>query len=207
MRPLPRLHAVTDAATLALPDFGVRAAAIAAAGSAVALHARDRAAGAPALASAAARMVALAGPPEASVIVSARADVAAAVGAHGVQLAASDLAPGDARRLLPRGWIGRSVHSAREAEAAVAEGADFLVAGSVYQTVSHPGRAAAGLDLIRGAAALGVPVIAIGGVTAERAPELRDAGAWGVAAITALWSAADPAAAALALLEPWMDLT
>lgn len=207
MRPLPRLHAVTDAATLALPDFGVRAAAIAAAGSAVALHARDRAAGAPALASAAARMVALAGPPEASVIVSARADIAAAVGAHGVQLAAADLAPGDARRLLPRGWIGRSVHSAKEAEAAVAEGADFLMAGSVYQTASHPGRAAAGLDLIRGAAALGVPVIAIGGVTVERGRELRDAGAWGVAAITALWSAADPAAAALALLEPWMEVT
>ena len=207
MRPLPRLHAVTDAATLALPDFGVRAAAIAAAGSAVALHARDRAAGAPALASAAARMVALASPPEASVIVSARADIAAAVGAHGVQLAAADLAPVDARRLLPRGWIGRSVHSAKEAEAAVAEGADFLMAGSVYQTASHPGRAAAGLDLIRGAAALGVPVIAIGGVTVERGRELRDAGAWGVAAITALWSAADPAAAALALLEPWMEVT
>jgi len=207
VRPLPRLHAVTDAATLALPDFGVRAAAIAAAGSAVALHARDRAAGAPALASSAARMVALAGPPEASVIVSARADIAAAVGAHGVQLAAADLAPGDARRLLPRGWIGRSVHSAKEAEAAVAEGADFLMAGSVYQTASHPGRAAAGLDLIRGAAALGVPVIAIGGVTVERGRELRDAGAWGVAAITALWSAADPAAAALALLEPWMEVT
>ena len=207
MRPLPRLHAVTDAATLALPDFGVRAAAIAAAGSAVALHARDRAAGAPALASAAARMVALAGPPEASVIVSARADIAAAVGAHGVQLGAADLAPGDARRLLPRGWIGRSVHSAKEAEAAVAEGADFLMAGSVYQTATHPGRAAAGLDLIRGAAALGVPVIAIGGVTVERGRELRDAGAWGVAAITALWSAADPAAAALALLEPWMEVT
>ena len=207
MRPLPRLHAVTDAATLALPDFGVRAAAIAAAGSAVALHARDRAAGAPALASAAARMVALAGPPEASVIVSARADVAAAVGAQGVQLAADDLAPGDARRVLPGGWVGRSVHSTKEGEAAVAEGADFLMAGSVYQTRSHPGRAAAGLDLIRGVAALGVPVIAIGGVTVERAAELRDAGAWGIAAISALWSAADPAAAALALLEPWMDVT
>ena len=207
MRPLPRLHAVTDAATLALPDFGVRAAAIAAAGSAVALHVRDRAAGAPALASAAARMVALAGPPEASVIVSARADIAAAVGAQGVQLAADDLAPGDARRVLSGGWIGRSVHSTKEGEAAVAEGADFLMAGSVYQTPSHPGRAAAGLDLIRGVAALGVPVIAIGGVTVERAAELRDAGAWGVAAISALWSAADPAAAALALLEPWMDGT
>ena len=207
MRPLPRLHAVTDAATLALPDFGVRAAAIAAAGSAVALHARDRTATAATLAAAAARMVALAGPPESSVIVSARADIAAAVGAQGVQLAADDLAPGDARRVLPGGWVGRSVHSTKEGEAAVAEGADFLMAGSVYQTPSHPGRAAAGLDLIRGVAALGVPVIAIGGVTVERAAELRDAGAWGIAAISALWSAADPAAAALALLEPWMDVT
>ncbi len=205
MRPLPRLHAVTDAATLALPDFGVRAAAIAAAGSAVALHARDRSAAAPALASAAARLVALALPPEASVIVSARADIAAAVGAHGVQLATDDLAPGDARLVLPRGWIGRSVHSESEAESAVAEGADFLLAGSVYPTATHPGRAAAGIDLVRRTSALGVPVVAIGGVTAERAAELRDAGAWGVAAISALWSAADPAAAALALLEPWMD--
>ena len=41
----------------------------------------------------------------------------------------------------------------------------------------------------------------------ERAAELREAGAWGIAAISALWSAADPAAAALALLEPWMDVT
>ena len=58
---------------------------------------------------------------------------------------------------------------------------------------------------MRSAAALGVPVIAIGGVTAARIGELRDAGAWGVAAIGALWRAADPAAAALAMLEPWTD--
>lgn len=205
MRPLPRLHAITDAATLALADFGVRAAAIAAAGSAVALHARDRTANAASLAAAAARLVALAAPAESSVIVSARADVAAAVGAHGVQLAAADLAPIDARRVLPRGWIGRSVHSSAEAESAVAEGADYLIAGSVYATATHPGRPAAGLELVRRAAALGIPVIAIGGVTVERAAELREAGAWGVAAITALWGAADPAAAALALLEPWTD--
>lgn len=205
MRPLPRLHAITDAATLALADFGVRAAAIAAAGSAVALYARDRTANAASLAAAAARLVALAAPAESSVIVSARADVAAAVGAHGVQLAAADLAPIDARRVLPRGWIGRSVHSSAEAESAVAEGADYLIAGSVYATATHPGRPAAGLELVRRAAALGIPVIAIGGVTVERAAELREAGAWGVAAITALWGAADPAAAALALLEPWTD--
>ena len=42
-------------------------------------------------------------------------------------------------------------------------------------------------------------------VTPARAPELRDAGAWGAAAISSLWEAADPAGAALALLAPWME--
>ncbi|MEP6688461.1 MAG: thiamine phosphate synthase [Gemmatimonadales bacterium] len=206
-RPLPRLHAVTDADVLTAADFGIRAAAIAAAGSAVALHARDRSAGGAVLGRAAARLLALARPAEAAVFVSARPDVAAAVGAQGVQLAAGDLAPADARRILPAGWIGRSVHSEAEAHAAVTEGADYLFVGNVYATTSHPGRPAAGLGLVRAAAALGRPVIAIGGVDAARAVELRDAGAWGVAAITALWAAPDPAAAALALLAPWADDT
>jgi thiamine-phosphate diphosphorylase len=207
MRPLPRLHAVTDAEVLAAPDFGVRAAAIAAAGSAVALHARDRAAGGAARARAAARLLALARPAEAAVFVSGRPDVAAALGAQGVQLAAEDLAPADARRILPVGWIGRSVHTEAEAAAAVNEGADFLLVGNVYQTASHPGRPAAGLDLVRAAAALGRPVIAIGGIDAGRAGAVREAGAWGVAALAALWRAPDPAAAALALLAPWADDT
>jgi len=207
VRPLPRLHAVTDAEVLAAPDFGVRAAAIAAAGSAVALHARDRAAGGAALARAATRLLALARPAEAAVFVSGRPDVAAALGAQGVQLAAEDLAPADARRMLPAGWIGRSVHTEAEAVAAVTEGADYLLVGNVYQTASHPGRPAAGLGLVRAAAALGRPVIAIGGIDAARAEAVREAGAWGVAAIAALWRAPDPAAAALALLVPWADDT
>jgi thiamine-phosphate pyrophosphorylase len=207
VRPLPRLHAVTDADVFAAPDFGVRAAAIAAAGSAVALHARDRAAGGAALARAAARLLALARPAEAAVFVSGRPDVAAALGAQGVQLAGEDLAPADARRILPAGWIGRSVHTEAEAVAAVAEGADYLLVGNVYQTASHPGRPAAGLGLVRAAAALGRPVIAIGGIDAARAEAVREAGAWGVAAIAALWRAPDPAAAALALLAPWADDT
>ncbi|HEX6104980.1 MAG TPA: thiamine phosphate synthase [Gemmatimonadales bacterium] len=205
MRPLPRLHAVTDARVLAMPDLGIRAAAIAAAGSAVALHARDRTAAAAALARAALRLQALARPPEAALFVSARPDLAAAIGAHGVQLGGDDLAPADARRVLPRGWIGRSVHDAREAETALEEGADFLLVGAVYPTPSHPGRPAAGLGLVRAAAALGRPVIAIGGIDPARAVEAREAGAYGVAAIGALWDAADPAAAALALLAPWQE--
>jgi thiamine-phosphate diphosphorylase len=207
VRPLPRLHAVTDGAVLAADDFGVRAAAIAAAGPAVALHARDHAAGGSALARAAARLLTLARPPEAAVVVNGRADVAAAVHAHGVQLASGDLSPADARRVFPAGWIGRSVHGADEAARAVEEGADFLLVGNIYETASHPGRPGAGLDLVRAAAALGRPVIAIGGIDASRAREVQAAGAYGVAAIGALWWAPDPAAAALALLAPWTENT
>lgn len=202
-RPLPRLHAVTDAAVLALDDLGVRAAALASAGSGIALHARDRAASARRLAAAAHRLAALARPAEAAVFVSGRPDLAAAVGAHGVQLAADDLAPADARRLLPDGWLGRSVHSLAEAETARGEGADFLLVGNVYETASHPGRAAAGLELVRSCSALGLPVIAIGGLTPERARAARDAGAWGVAAIRALWLVPDPARAAVEFLDAW----
>jgi len=205
MRPLARLHAVTDARVLALPDLGIRAAAIAALGPAVALHARDRSAGGAALARAALRLQALARPPEAALFLNGRPDLAAAIGAQGVQLGSGDLAPADARRLLPNGWIGRSVHDPREAAAAVEEGADFLLVGAIYPTPSHPGRPGAGVELIRAAAALGRPVIAIGGIDAARAAEVRHAGGYGVAAIGALWDSADPAAAALALLAPWLE--
>lgn len=205
MRPLPRVHAFTDRDLLGHPDFGIRAAAIAAGGSAVALHARAREEAAAVLAAATLRLLTLARPPEASVFVSGRSDIAAALGAQGVQLAATDLTPADARRVLRHGWIGCSVHSVKEAAIAVKEGADFLVVGNVYQTTSHPGRPAGGLGLVRDTLAQGVPVIAIGGITPDRAAEVKAAGAYGVAAISALWHSTDPAAATLALLAPWMD--
>ncbi|HEX7337801.1 MAG TPA: thiamine phosphate synthase [Gemmatimonadales bacterium] len=205
MRPLPRVHAFTDARVIAAPDFGVRAAAIAAAGPSVALHARDRGGPVGRLAATASRLAALARPPEAAVFVNGRVDVAAAVGAHGVQLSVGDLRPADARRVFLHGWIGRSVHSVDEAAAAIAEGADFLVVGTIYQTPSHPGRPASGPALVRELASLGPPVIAIGGVTPGRAPALKAAGAYGVAAIRSLWLAEDPAAATLAMLAPWVE--
>jgi thiamine-phosphate diphosphorylase len=207
VRPLPRLHAVTDARVLALPDLGVRAAAVAAAGSAVALHARDRAAGGAALARAALRLQALARPPEASLFVNGRPDLAGALGAQGVQLGRGDLSPAEARCSFPVGWIGCSVHDADEARAAVAAGADFLMVGSIFPSASHPDRRPAGLELVRTAAGLGRPVVAIGGIDPARAAEVRAAGAYGVAAISALWDAPDPAAAALALLAPWLEDT
>ena len=137
---------------------------------------------------------------------SGRADIAAALDAQGLQLAAGDLPPREARSIFG-GWIGRSIHTFDEAAAAADEGADYLMAGSIFSTASHPESAVAGLGLIERVARLGLPVIAIGGVTAARAVQARDAGAWGVAAIRALWDAADPAAAALELLAPWTGVT
>jgi thiamine-phosphate diphosphorylase len=203
MRPLPRVHAFTDATLLRAPELGIRAAAIAAGGSAVALHIRSPDDGGAFLAAATLRILALARPSEAAVFVNGRPDIAAAVDAQGVQLGLKDLAPTDARRVFPRGWIGRSVHTRDEAAAALAEGADFLVVGSIYKTASHPGQPPAGPRLVTECAKLGQPVIAIGGITPERAIEVKAAGAYGVAAIRALWQASDPAAATLALLAPW----
>ena len=205
MRPLPRLHAVTDDAVLADADVGIRAAAIAAVGPAAALHVRARQSPAAFLARCAVRFASLASPAEAAVIVNARPDVARAVGAQGVQLGAGDLSVADARAVLGPGWIGRSVHSLDEARTAVAEGADYLLAGAVFETDTHPGRTPLGLAALGAIAGLGRPVIAIGGVTPERAASVHDAGAWGVAAIRSLWHAADPYKAATAMLAPWSD--
>jgi thiamine-phosphate pyrophosphorylase len=205
VRPLPRVHAVTDRAALEDPKFRIRLAAIAAVGPAVAVHARDRTGTDRALTETANRMMAHARPPEASVFVNARPDIAQAIGAHGVQLGAGDLGLRDARRVFVRGWIGASVHSHREGEHAVEEGADFLLVGTIFPSSSHPDRPALGLSAIENMAGLGLPIIAIGGMTPERAHEVRAAGAYGVAAVSALWGVADAGKATLALLQPWMN--
>lgn len=205
MRPLPRLFAVTTDLICRAADFGVRAAAIAAAGSAAAILVRAPDSTTAQQAAFAQRVTALARPPEAAVFLHARPDLARAVGADGVQLRAADLHPAEARRVLGRGWVGRSVHSAEEAEAALADGVDYLVAGNVFDTPSHPDHRGRGLEWLAGIAALGHPVIAIGGLTGARAAAAREAGAWGVAAIGAVWGSDDPAAAATALLAPWIE--
>ncbi len=208
MRPLPRLHAVTDGAVLALEDLPVRAAALAAVGSALAIHVRDRAAPAGVLVQRTGRIQRLAAPPEAAVFTSARLDIATALGTQGLHLGQPDLQPREVRRALTgrwHGWIGVSVHSADEARAARDEGADYLMAGNIFETGSHPDRPACGLGFVEEVAILGLPVIAIGGLTAERAGLVREAGAWGVAGISALWYAEDPYAAAVEMMRPWME--
>jgi thiamine-phosphate diphosphorylase len=205
MRPVPRLHAFTDARVLADPDLGRKAAAIAAIGPGAALHLRDRTATTAQLAEFGRRLGALVRPAESALIVNARADLAAALGAQGLQLGSEDLGTEDARRVFSKGWIGRSVHSIDEARREVEAGADFLVVGHVYATPSHPEREPIGLKILKECATLGRPVIAIGGVTKENASACRDVGAYGVAAIRAVWDADDPYAAGLELLAAWEE--
>jgi thiamine-phosphate diphosphorylase len=120
------------------------------------------------------------------VLVNDRLDVALAAGAHGVHLPGHGVAAARARTMVPRGFlIGRSVHHASEAARVAAEGAiDYLVFGTVYPTASKAGIAPAGTaGLAAAVAAVSIPVLAIGGVTVERAPEVARTGAAGVAAI------------------------
>lgn len=205
MRPLPRVLAVTDSAIVAADDFPIRAAAIAAAGPAIGIVVRLPGASSADQLRAVDRVHALTRPPEAATIAHGDPGLARIGGAHGVQLRARDLAPRDARQVLGDGWVGLSVHSVEQARAARDEGVDYLVAGAIFETQSHPGQSGRGLEWLAEVVAVGVPVFAIGGVTAERLPALRDAGAWGVAAIGALWHTADSAKAADQLVRIWSD--
>ncbi len=139
------------------------------------------------------RVVSVVGPAT-SVVLNDRADVALAAGAHGVHLR-SDSVPADRLRpLVPSGFlIGRSVHSAAAARAAEDTGVDYLVMGTVYPTKSKTeAMPLAGLRGLEDACrVVSVPVLAIGGVTADNAAAIAGAGAAGVAAI-GLFAEVDP---------------
>lgn len=197
---LPRLHAITDERIARREDLDEIARQLAAAGGAdLALHARGRSLSGLEHYDLAKRLSVY---PPTRLFVNDRLDVALATSAQGVQLAAGSLAPADARRIHPRWWIGKSVHDLHDAEAAQAAGADYLLVGPVFPTATHPDREPLDSGRLREIARLGLPVIAIGGVTPERVRELKNyAGIHGVAAIRALWDAADPRDAVRRVLE------
>jgi thiamine-phosphate pyrophosphorylase len=132
-------------------------------------------------------------------IINERADVAMAAGADGVQLAEDALPVAAVRRIMgPRALIGRSVHSEEGAVRAAAEGADFLIVGTMYVTRSHPTATPAGPGLVRRIRnaleerAASVPLIGIGGITADNLGEVIRAGAGGVAVISSILGSPDP---------------
>lgn len=198
MLDVPRIHAVTDDLILAHPDFTSRARGVMTAlGPRGAVHLRARY-----LTAAQIYAIALAlGDAQEStgcwLVVNERLDVALAARTHAVQLTTRSLTVADARLVAGDLPIGASVHSAGEAVAAEHDGASWVVAGHVFATASHAGMPARGAELVSAIATqTSLPCIAIGGVRPARVEALRDAGAYGVAAITGIWGAASAEAAA-----------
>jgi thiamine-phosphate pyrophosphorylase len=142
-------------------------------------------------------------------VVNDRVDVALAAGADGVHVGPEDMAPEDARRLLgPDAIIGVSIKTVGAAETAPLGVVDYAGVGGVYATLSKEQKAPPigtdGLSRIAGALrrrAPALPIVGIAGIDAGNAGAVIAAGADGVAVISALSGARDPAAAARTLRE------
>jgi thiamine-phosphate pyrophosphorylase len=127
-------------------------------------------------------------------IVNDRVNIAQACSAHGVHLGQDDMGSAEARRILgPEAVIGVSVRSVEEAMAAERAGADYVAANMIFATATKtdlPGPL--GLEAVRELkAAVGIPLVAIGGITTENAAAVLAAGADGLAVVSALMSSPD----------------
>lgn len=138
-----------------------------------------------------------AGVPLEKIVINDRLDVALAAGAANIQLAGHSLPAASVRSLAQGMRIGCSVHSAEAAAQAASEGADYCLFGHVYDSSSKPGLPGRGLNMLAEVCArCPVPVIAIGGIRPDNAGDVIRNGAQGIAVLSGLNSAADPAAEA-----------
>src|SRR5215813_2988568 len=145
-------------------------------------------------------------------IVNDRVDLAVAVAADGVHLGQDDLPPRAARELLRPGMVlGRSTHSVAQARRAQADGADYIAVGSMFPTQTKPDFELVGPELVRAVRPeTRAPLIGIGGITRDNVTQVIRAGADGVAVISAVCGAPDPAVATrefLAAIRAERDLT
>ncbi len=143
--------------------------------------------------------------------INGRVNVAASVGADGVHLPEDSTNVAAVRRNGPvEMLVGKSVHSVEAGLAAESEGADLLIAGTIFPSSSHPDRKPQGVTLLEELdQRVRVPYLAIGGITEENVGALIAAGASGAAVITAITESKDPARAtrrlADAITEAWMS--
>jgi len=143
------------------------------------------------------------GPASVPLLINDRIDLVLALNLAGVHLRANSLPVSVARRLLgPQRLLGVSTHSVEEASRAGEDGADYVVFGPVFETPSKRlfGKPLGIRNLADASRQTSVPVLAIGGVTAERVREIREAGAYGVAVVTAILTREDVVAATQELL-------
>jgi thiamine-phosphate pyrophosphorylase len=169
-----------------------------------AVQVREKDLGAGDLAELCRRILAATRPGRCLLTVNDRVDVALAVGAGAVQRTSTSLGVPDIRSIVKNDvLIGASVHSLEESIEAEAAGADWVTFGPIYDTPSKRAYGAPqGLAALeRVTKAVRIPVIAIGGIGPEQVSDVRAAGAHGVAAISAILAAADPAAAVRRFLD------
>ena len=138
-------------------------------------------------------------------IINDRLDIALAVNAAGLHIGQEGRPVAVARRLLgPEKILGATAATVADALAAQAAGADYLGSGAVYPTGTKPGKAILPLSVLTQIKqALRIPVVAIGGITAENIGPVRDAGVDGVAVVSAIMDSADPTTAAKTLKTIW----
>lgn len=142
-------------------------------------------------------------------IINDRPDIAAMVGAGGVHVGQDDLAPADARKICGSGrWVGVSTHNLDQVRAAAKAPVDYIAVGPIFTTYSKKKPdTIVGTSFIREARKLTQkPIVAIGGITLERAPEVFAAGANSIAVIRDLFEARDPAARARQFLAATQSL-
>ena len=127
-------------------------------------------------------------------IVNERVDVALASNADGVQIGENGLPIPVVKSIMgPEALCGRSVHDVIGAIKACEQGADFLVAGTMFPTESHAGDAPSGLPFLASVRkAVEVPILGIGGISESNALEVMNSGANGVAVIRSILLADDP---------------
>lgn len=198
--PIPRLHLISDRRICDLAAF--RTVAVGAVSSGVdAVHLREKEMAAGDLLTAARTLRATIG--AARLFINDRLDVALLSEADGVQFGEAGISVADARSLTgDRLLIGRSIHDVAGAKRAAEDGADFVIAGHVFETASKAGLPGRGRRFIESiAAACPLPIIAIGGITPDRVAEVVSAGAHGVAVISGILNADDPERAAARYAE------
>lgn len=143
---------------------------------------------------------------EAAIVINDRADVARACAAAGVHLGQEDLLVEDARRVVGESAVvGLSTHTGEQLRDALARPVSYVAVGPVYATgTKDTGYRPVGLSLVREAAARAAaetPVVAIGGITLDRAPDVLAAGAASVAVIGDLLAGGTPAARVRAYVD------
>ena len=190
---LPRLYVILDAALLTFPEIEL-AQKFANAGVRL-LQYRNKSASSRELFESSKRLSSQLAPQGVTFIVNDRADVASLAGASGVHVGQQDLGVQEARRVIGAGkLVGVSTHNLEQFERAAAASADYIAVGPVFSTSTKANPdPVVGIDFIRRVRALtSKPIVAIGGITLNRAVEAVRAGADCVAVASDILLAPDP---------------